>query len=498
MERNISEIISQLGRDYNLDQREINRISTILQKEFYIKLKHIRNLSLDTWKSLNLPINLYYEIKDMYESASKTSQPILRTTNSNVNRISSSSSYQRQPYQQKNNYYHNYPQDEVVSEPPKNPNYTNNSNNRTYYRANNNSTSNNYNNYNNPNNNNNRINPPRQSQKQNQISPNEISSLLSSIYNQVKNLPTIQKVFKQIHMIISNIYHNPGDQKFRRFNINKLLNAYNYPSIKNFFTSIGFKQMNEYMYLTGDANQLITPVMTELNSFIKRNRIAESHFDPYRGAVSSLTGSDYKLQQMKKSLGQNISNFEDMYEAEINRRNKIILQTRVQRCPKYFMLKNSFSLGRLQEQMNDGDNTSFISNTEDDRMIYQNAMNIIKMKQNDRFTLKSRTKFEQLMKTPIYIKADIRLKFPDECIIQGSFALYENIGKIYEFIREYLNNRGDKFNISTTPPLKRYLKLGRTIQEEKLFPNILMYVNFDGRYNGLDKNKTSRIISPMD
>ena len=43
---------------------------------------------------------------------------------------------------------------------------------------------------------------------------------------------------------------------------------------------------------------------------------------------------------------------------------------------------------------------------------------MIKGKENDIFTLKSLMRLEQLMKTPIYVKSDIRLKFPNELILQ--------------------------------------------------------------------------------
>ena len=102
-------------------------------------------------------------------------------------------------------------------------------------------------------------------------------------------------------------------------------------------------------------------------------------------------------------------------------------------------------------------------------------------------------RLEQLMKTPIYVKSDIRLKFPNEIILQGSFALYETIGDIYDFVKNFLRNKNDKFNISTTPPLKRYLKMDATIGNEKLYPNLLMYVNFEDEFSGLDENKTKNI-----
>ena len=133
------------------------------------------------------------------------------------------------------------------------------------------------------------------------------------------------------------------------------------------------------------------------------------------------------------------------------------------------------------------------SNSNEDKMIIKKNLALIKEKENDRFTLKSRMRLEQLMKTPIYVKSDIRLKFPNEIILQGSFALYETIGDIYDFVKNFLRNKNDKFNISTTPPLKRYLKMDATIGNEKLYPNLLMYVNFEEEFSGLDENKTKNI-----
>ena len=132
-----------------------------------------------------------------------------------------------------------------------------------------------------------------------------------------------------------------------------------------------------------------------------------------------------------------------------------------------------------------------MSNSEDDKMIFKNSMDIIKKNQNDRFTLKSRLLFETLMKSPIYIKSDIRFKFPDNNIIEASFALYETIGDLYNFIKTYLNNPYEESTISTTPPPKKYTKLNETIENSKLYPQVLMYVNFE-KYSGLIKEKIEK------
>ena len=79
------------------------------------------------------------------------------------------------------------------------------------------------------------------------------------------------------------------------------------------------------MYLIGDAKNM-TIVNTELNQFIKDNKIAETQFDPYKGSISSLGGS---TEQMKK-VAQNEVNFEDLYYQELERRNGIIKKAKVE------------------------------------------------------------------------------------------------------------------------------------------------------------------------
>ena len=469
MEKSLKEIIKEVGKEYEMEDDIINEIIKKLQKEFYIKLKHMKNLSIETWKSLELPINLYYVLNELYQSALAEQQPINQPNISqvppiqptqikqepkpnpqsqnknqkNINEISTKSKTQIQP-QPNNNIFQN------INNTSKNININNKLNDNNSFQ-------------------------------------NIVHDNLSLIFAEIDNLDISRKVFKQIYTIISNIAHNPNNEKFRRFNIKKFTATFNYKSIFSFFSSIGFKNVDEYMYLIGDAKNM-SQVNTELNQFILANKIAESSFDPYKGSISSLGGN---TEQMKK-VAQNEVNFEDLYYQEIDRRNVIIKKAKVDRNPKLFELEKNYSIGRIINTINQTDE-DMTSNSNEDKMIIKKNLALLKEKENDRFTLKSRMRLEQLMKTPIYVKSDIRLKFPNEIILQGSFALYETIGDIYNFIRIYLRNKNDKFNISTTPPLKRYLKMEATIGTEKLYPNLLMYVNFEDEFSGLDENKTQNI-----
>ena len=464
----MKEIIKEVGKEYEMEDDIINEIIKKLQKEFYIKLKHMKNLSIETWKSLELPINLYYVLNELYQSAlgeqqqkdeqhiSKPSEPQIQNNQEkrpnlqpqiNIQKNQSQISAQNKPQtqiQQNQNIFQNI-NNIVGKDITKDKIFNDNT-------------------------------------LQNSIHDN-----LSILFAEIDNLDISRKVFKHLYTIISNIAHNPNDEKFRRFNIKKFTSTFDYKSIIPFFIGIGFKHVQEYMYLIGDAKNMST-VNTELNKFIVDNKIAETKFDPYKGSIASLGGN---TEQMKK-VAQNEVNFEDLYQQEIERRNVVIKKAKVERNPKMFELEKNYSIGRIINTINQLDE-DMTSNSNEDKMIIKKNLALLKEKENDRFTLKSRMRLEQLMKTPIYVKSDIRLKFPNEIILQGSFALYETIGDIYNFIRIYLKNKNDKFNISTTPPLKRYLKMEATIGNEKLYPNLLMYVNFEEEFSGLDENKTNNI-----
>jgi len=462
MERSLKEIVKEVGKEYEMEDDIINEIIKKLQKEFYVKLKHMKNLSIETWKSLDLPINLYYVLNELYQSA--------------LNEQQANQPQQQQPPQNTINYQNQQPQRIPQNQP------------QTQYQP---QQLNQIIDNNNIQNNKNQIINSINDQNDNSLQ-NVVYNDLSILFSEIDNLDKSRQVFKQIYKIITNIAHNPNDEKFRRFNINKFLSNFKYKSITQFFLDIGFKNVDEYMYLIGDAKN-ISVVMSELNKFIRDNRIAESAFDPYKGSISSLSGNDEKLRKIQSTE----INFEDLYYNEIDRRNVIIKKSKIERKPKLYILEKNYSINSIINTINQS-YEDLASNSNEDKMIIKKNLALLKEKENDRFTLKSRTRLEQLMKTPIYVKSDIRLKLPCELILQGSFALYETIGDIYNFVKEYLIVKTEKFNISTTPPLKRYLQLNKTIQEEKLYPNILMYVNFEDEFSGLDESKTKNIKSNLE
>ena len=169
-----------------------------------------------------------------------------------------------------------------------------------------------------------------------------------------------------------------------------------------------------------------------------------------------------------------------MYREELKRRKQIVNNAIIDHNPRII-------LSQITNVFGSPSNMNLIDEkSEDEKLIYKKSMELIQQNANDRFTLKSRTKFEKLVNTPIYIKSDIRFRFPDGTLLEGSFALYETIGDIYAFIGSLLKNNTEKFTISTAPPLKKYTKMEESILQLKLFPKVNMYVNYESHtYSGL-------------
>ena len=134
-----------------------------------------------------------------------------------------------------------------------------------------------------------------------------------------------------MYTMISGVAHNPNNEKFRRFNIKKFTSVFKYKNIIPFFSSIGFKHVDEYMYLIGKAKNMFQ-VNTELNKFIIDNKIAETTFNTYKGSISSLGGNS---EEMKKVTEKEI-NLDGLYHQEIERRNVVIKKEKIERNPKIF------------------------------------------------------------------------------------------------------------------------------------------------------------------
>ena len=167
MEDKLENIIREIGKEYELTEEELKQIIKKLRKHLYIKLKDIENIEEHFWNSLNLPNNLFHILKNRCNSALNSQ------------------------------YYFDLEQSQTLEELARQLSPT------IYLELKN----------------------PENKIKEND---SKIFKDLSELYSEINDNDNLIKVLKQIYRIITNIIKEPQDEKFKRFNINKLLEKYNY------------------------------------------------------------------------------------------------------------------------------------------------------------------------------------------------------------------------------------------------------------------------------
>jgi tether containing UBX domain for GLUT4 len=108
---------------------------------------------------------------------------------------------------------------------------------------------------------------------------------------------------------------------------------------------------------------------------------------------------------------------------------------------------------------------------------YKYAMSLIKSN-NDKFVVKRKADYEKLIKKPLYTKATIRIKFPNDRLLQGNFGLMETVGDIYDFVKENLTEEFQPFSLFTAYPRKIYTDKNATIYNQSLAPSTELYITF--------------------
>ena len=73
---------------------------------------------------------------------------------------------------------------------------------------------------------------------------------------------------------------------------------------------------------------------------------------------------------------------------------------------------------------------------------------------NSVFHSKKQEELERVRNQQVYTTALIRIRMPDDYIIQGTFAALEKVQVIYDFIKENLATPEREFYLYETPPKK--------------------------------------------
>lgn len=86
---------------------------------------------------------------------------------------------------------------------------------------------------------------------------------------------------------------------------------------------------------------------------------------------------------------------------------------------------------------------------------------------------------DQLTRMNRYTKSIIRIHFPDQMILQGVFKPVDTVEMVFDFVRDYLENRDLDFYLYTTPPIN-ILDRNSKLIEIDCVPNAVLHFGVKG------------------
>lgn len=85
----------------------------------------------------------------------------------------------------------------------------------------------------------------------------------------------------------------------------------------------------------------------------------------------------------------------------------------------------------------------------------------------------------------------MRIRFPDEYVIQGTFGALEKVEDLYKFIKEHLYIKEREFYIYETPPKKVLSDMKQTLKQARMVPSGMVYFAWS------DLDQTKNIDGPF-
>ena len=100
---------------------------------------------------------------------------------------------------------------------------------------------------------------------------------------------------------------------------------------------------------------------------------------------------------------------------------------------------------------------------------------IVQNKQRENFRFRGDRELQRELNKGNFTRGRIKIRFPDQFVIVASFGAKETVQSVYDFVKEYIQQKGRDFILFETPP-KRVLKAKeKKLFEVKLVPSATLY-----------------------
>jgi hypothetical protein len=177
-----------------------------------------------------------------------------------------------------------------------------------------------------------------------------------------------------------------------------------------------------------------------------------------------------------------------MFLEEKNRRKKIISNSKIERSEKCFFLTSLNKLDKLLKKYSISH--LHINSPEENEYAFFQKNFISSQTTNE--NLKESFEFTKLIDEPIVVSVDCYFLFPDKYVLKGIFSLAETQKSLYAFVKKFLNDEKEKFNLFVEHYLVQNLDIN-LISSKFKFPAVFKVV-FPINYCKLKESELNKLI----
>jgi len=310
---------------------------------------------------------------------------------------------------------------------------------------------------------------------------NKITINLDELKRYTIKAQTLLEVLNILEKVLSNIVKDPSNEKFRTLSLtNEKLkqNFFAYPSIFDILSIVGFRKKDDILHIQSQELNItfINQVLKEIDS-LKQKTIERQAFDPYKSSFSA-TG-DVNMSNIVNQTSSNYDYGQKLEELKIKRLNAVKPYIENKEV-KLLVLDPNVSiqsfLSTRDEFLEEDDTKTH------DYLIKQEIMRWAKeFDDNQQFSSRRRKEFDQLLKQPLFTESRIRVRFPNNQILEAKFSPREPVKNIVDLVRKYLVNPNWDFYLYMTPPVQKITSYNwnKTLEEAEMVPNMLLYFGTD-------------------
>lgn len=288
------------------------------------------------------------------------------------------------------------------------------------------------------------------------------------------------EVVNILEKVIGNLVKDPANETFRTLKLtNEKLKEkfFAYRSVLDILSLIGFSNKGEILYIQqNEVNLTLTKqVLKEVESLRAKTQERQS-FDPYKASFGTRS-DNLNVANIVSQGGPSSYDYVQKLDELKQKRWDAVKSYIEDKEVKVFVLEpnttlQSFLTTRDQELEEEEDPTSA------EYLFKKEILRWAKeFEDSQQFTSRRKKEFEELLKKPLFIESRVRVRFPNNTILEAKFSPKEPVKNVVDLVKKYLVDPTWDFYLYQTPPVQKITQYvwNKSLEDSEMVPNTLLY-----------------------